>query len=73
MKKYIPYYLALILLSLLLIAFTPGEPTRNPEVINTLDDLAEFIAWDIEEGKLDSISGQTYLDNIKLIREELTN
>ena len=37
------------------------------EVVNTADDMIEWIRWDIQEGKVDSITGAMYIENLSYI------
>ena len=39
----------------------------NNEVVNTAEDMIEWIDWDIEEGKVDSAIANTYVINLKEI------
>jgi hypothetical protein len=53
----------------LLSSFVP--PTTTPtefninETINTLEDMEEWLEWDIQRGKVDSNVGKLYLINIE--------
>lgn len=50
-----------------------AKPVQShSEAINTLDDLTEWIEWDIAEGRTDSVVGYSYLENIEAVRTELT-
>jgi len=44
---------------------------EHREAINTLEDLREFITFDIAEHRTDSILGATYLENIDQVINEL--
>ena len=39
----------------------------NNEVVNTAEDMIEWIDWDVEEGKVDSAIANTYVINLKEI------
>jgi hypothetical protein len=64
-----------LLLSLSL--FTVSESrhtTRNPDVIeaiNDLEDMQEWIYWDIQEGYTDSLRGHLLIDNLNMTIERL--
>ena len=46
-------------------------PTDNREAINTLEDMKEWITYDIEECRVDSITGATYIYNINQVLSDL--
>jgi hypothetical protein len=50
-----------------------GSISANHEAINTLEDMTEWVIWDIEEGRTDSATGQTYIDNIEQVIIEINN
>jgi hypothetical protein len=41
--------------------------------IHTLEDLTEWIAADVENGSIDSLTAQTYLQNIEIVLKDLKN
>ena len=43
----------------------------NNEVINTAEDMIEWISYDVENGKTDSIIADTYIDNLEQIIKEI--
>ena len=43
----------------------------NSEVINTAEDMIEWIEWDIENDYVDSTRGDTYIDNLEQIIKEI--
>ena len=43
----------------------------NNEVINTAEDMIEWIAYDVEGGYLDSTRADTYVDNLEQIIKEI--
>ena len=58
-----------ILLSLIFDSTSINKPllSNESEQLNILYDLKEWIEWDIQEGKLDSLTGATYIENINQI------
>ena len=46
-------------------------PADNREAINTLEDMKEWITYDIEECRVDSITGATYIYNINQVLSDL--
>ena len=43
------------------------------EIINTSEDMIEWIGYDVENGKTDSIIADTYIDNLEQIIKDLDN
>ena len=43
----------------------------NNEVINTAEDMIEWIGHDVESGKTDSTIADTYIDNLEQIIKEI--
>ena len=43
----------------------------NSEVINTSEDMIEWIGHDVESGYLDSTRADTYIDNLEQIIKEI--
>lgn len=41
---------------------TPLGKCAHPESINALEDMREWMLWDIEEGRMDSMRGVSYLN-----------
>ena len=39
----------------------------NSEIVNTAEDMIEWISWDVENGKLDSTIADTYVMNLEEI------
>ena len=39
--------------------------------IHTLEDLTEWISADVENGNLDSLTAETYLQNIEIVLQDL--
>jgi hypothetical protein len=58
-----------ILLSLIFDSTSINKPllSNESEQLNILYDLKEWIELDIQEGKLDSLTGATYIENINQI------
>ena len=45
----------------------------NNEVINTSEDIIEWIEHDVDSGYVDSTKADTYIDNLEQIIEEINN
>jgi hypothetical protein len=41
--------------------------------IHTLEDLTEWISADVESGNIDSLTAETYLQNIEIVLQDLKN
>jgi len=39
--------------------------------IDDVEDMIEFFKWDIEQGKIDQITGELYLKNLYILKEQL--
>jgi len=50
-----------------------GSISAHREAINTLEDVTEWILWDIEEGRTDSATGYSYIDNLEQVIIEIKN
>jgi hypothetical protein len=43
------------------------------EVINTLEDMQEWMEWDVQTGKIDSSLAHTYIYNMDIAIRKLKN
>ena len=55
-----------ILIALVLVLFSNQDQSKadNYEVINTLEDMKEWMDWDVINGDLDSSKADIYKENI---------
>ena len=44
---------------------------NTSEIVNTVEDMIEWISYDVENGKTDSIIADTYIDNLEQIIKEI--
>jgi len=51
--------------------FNKDQTHEHRETVNTLEDLREWITYDIAEHRTDSSLGATYLENIDQVINEL--
>lgn len=67
--------LSIVSLILILFSFTkPNENRQSPEIretVNTLEDLIEWIEYDVEGGNIDQKTANTYIYNLDLCIERL--
>ena len=64
----------IIVITLLIIVLSSCSSTysyKSQEVVNTAEDMIEWIEWDIENDYLDSTRGDTYVSNLEQIIKEL--
>ena len=47
------------------------QEQNNNEIVNTAEDMIEWIGYDVENGKTDSIIADTYIDNLEQIIKEI--
>ena len=83
MKKLIEKNVAeIIVLTVLTIVFSSCSSTcdhklqemvNTAEIENTAYDMIEWISYDVENGKTDSIIADTYIDNLEQIIKEINN
>ena len=73
MKKLIEKNVAeIIVITLLTIVFSSCSSTRNlQEVVNTSEDMIEWINHDVESGYLDSTRADSYIENLEQIINEV--
>ena len=50
---------------------TVTKEQGNNEVVNTAEDMIEWIGHDVESGKLDITIADTYIDNLEIIITDL--
>jgi hypothetical protein len=53
---------------IILLSFASSKPNNNfqiNEAINTLEDMKEWMEWDMYVGDIDSIKGALYIENIE--------
>ena len=68
------YFLALLVVAFMLSSCAPVTTNRatdfpchfsnHREMVNTMEDMVEWIEWDIAEGRVDSTTGQQYIQNL---------
>tara|TARA_R100001377_G_scaffold60833_1_gene36977 strand:+ start:493 stop:729 length:237 start_codon:yes stop_codon:yes gene_type:complete len=52
--------------------YMANNPKENySEVVNTAEDMIEWIGHDVENGKTDSTIADTYIDNLEQIIKEI--
>lgn len=59
----------LLILIILLPSLFKNEPCPNQKHNDTIDDMVEWIHWDMQEGLIDSAIAVTYLENLKTLRK----
>ena len=52
-------------------SYMKTQEQGNNEVINTAEDMIEWIEWDIENDYVDSTRGDTYINNLEQIIKEV--
>lgn len=56
------------LLAMAVVGAGNSRPELNPnlqECINDMEDVIEFMTWDIQEGRIDSAIGAQYIENFQ--------
>lgn len=63
--------LSIVSLILILFSFTTPQEPEIRETVNTLEDLIEYIEYDVEGGNIDPATADTYIYNLDLCIERL--
>ena len=63
--------LSIVSLILILFSFTTPQEPEIRETVNTLEDLIEYIEYDVEGGNIDPKTADTYIYNLDLCIERL--
>ena len=64
---------AYLLLVIMLLSLSYWESNAIHRDTSTVEDMIEWMEWDIEEGRIDSTIGETYLWNLKELKDEQKN